>query len=36
VVSSSVTSYDYDIVDVNSEFSDRTSDHDPQIVRITP
>lgn len=36
LVSSSITSYDYDIVHVNSEFPDQTSDHDPQIVRITP
>ncbi|UXY26840.1 endonuclease/exonuclease/phosphatase family protein [Streptomyces sp. HUAS TT20] len=36
LVSSSITSYDYDIVHINSEFSDQTSDHDPQVVRITP
>ncbi|MET9382424.1 endonuclease/exonuclease/phosphatase family protein [Streptomyces sp. NPDC002928] len=36
LVSSSVTSYDYDIVHINSEFPDQTSDHDPQVVRITP
>jgi predicted extracellular nuclease len=36
LVSSSITSHDYDIVHINSEFSDQTSDHDPQVVRITP
>ncbi|MPY35254.1 endonuclease/exonuclease/phosphatase [Streptomyces adustus] len=36
LVSSSITSYDYDIVHINSEFADQTSDHDPQVVRITP
>ncbi|WP_316753333.1 endonuclease/exonuclease/phosphatase family protein [Streptomyces herbicida] len=36
LVSSSITSYDYDIVHINSEFPDQTSDHDPQVVRITP
>ncbi|WP_406329034.1 endonuclease/exonuclease/phosphatase family protein [Streptomyces sp. NBC_00203] len=36
LVSSAITSYDYDIVHINSEFSDQTSDHDPQVVRITP
>ncbi|MEU6377803.1 endonuclease/exonuclease/phosphatase family protein [Streptomyces sp. NPDC046909] len=36
LVSSSITAYDYDVVHINSEFSDQTSDHDPQVVRITP
>lgn len=36
LVSSAITSYDYDIVHINSEFPDQTSDHDPQVVRITP
>jgi predicted extracellular nuclease len=26
--------YPYDVVHVNSEFSDQVSDHDPQVVRI--
>lgn len=26
--------YDYDVVHVNSEFSDQISDHDPQVVRL--
>jgi predicted extracellular nuclease len=28
--------YDYDIVHVNSEYTDQSSDHDPQVVRILP
>ncbi|MGW0633585.1 endonuclease/exonuclease/phosphatase family protein [Streptomyces sp. NPDC002758] len=36
LVSSSITNIDYDIVHINSEFSDQTSDHDPQVARITP
>jgi hypothetical protein len=28
--------YDYDVVHVNSEYSDQVSDHDPQVVRIRP
>ncbi|MET9023654.1 endonuclease/exonuclease/phosphatase family protein [Actinopolymorpha sp. NPDC004070] len=27
---------DYDIVHVNAEFADQVSDHDPQVVRISP
>jgi predicted extracellular nuclease len=27
---------DYDVLHVNSEFSDQASDHDPQVVRIRP
>jgi uncharacterized protein len=27
---------DYDIVHINAEFADQASDHDPQVVRITP
>ncbi|MER5600767.1 hypothetical protein [Streptomyces sp. NPDC002265] len=36
LVSSSITAHDYDIVHIDSEFPDQTSDHDPQVVRITP
>jgi predicted extracellular nuclease len=36
LVSSALTSYEYDIVHVNAEFSTQTSDHDPQVVRLTP
>jgi hypothetical protein len=36
LVSASITNVDYDIVHINSEFSDQTSDHDPQVARITP
>jgi len=28
--------YDYDIVHVNSEYTDQVSDHDPQVVRLRP
>ncbi|MBL1097197.1 endonuclease/exonuclease/phosphatase family protein [Streptomyces coffeae] len=27
---------DYDIVHINSEFADQSSDHDPQVVRVRP
>lgn len=27
---------DYDVVHINSEFYDQASDHDPQVVRVTP
>ena len=27
---------DYDIVHLNAEFHDQTSDHDPQVTRIQP
>jgi len=27
--------FDYDVVHVNSEFTDQISDHDPQVVRLT-
>ena len=27
---------DYDIVHINTEFSDQASDHDPQVVRVKP
>ncbi|MFR9757977.1 endonuclease/exonuclease/phosphatase family protein [Streptomyces sp. TR06-5] len=36
LASPAVTSYEYDIVHVNAEFSDQVSDHDPQVVRIRP
>ena len=26
----------YQVVHINSEFTDQTSDHDPQVVRLTP
>ncbi|MEU0969367.1 lamin tail domain-containing protein [Streptomyces sp. NPDC005917] len=34
LTSPSITHYDYDVVHINSEFADRASDHDPQVVRI--
>ncbi|MEU1226535.1 endonuclease/exonuclease/phosphatase family protein [Streptomyces sp. NPDC005828] len=36
LTSPALTSYDYDIVHVNSEFADQASDHDPQVVRLVP
>lgn len=27
---------DYDIVHINAEFADQSSDHDPQVVRLKP
>jgi predicted extracellular nuclease len=30
------TQHEYDIVHTNSEYSDRASDHDPQVVRLRP
>ncbi|PWI43532.1 endonuclease/exonuclease/phosphatase [Streptomyces sp. ICBB 8177] len=27
---------DYDVVHINAEFADQTSDHDPQVVRVRP
>lgn len=27
---------DYDIVHINAEFADQSSDHDPQVVRVRP
>ena len=36
LLSSSLASepYQYDVVHINSEFANQTSDHDPQIVRF--
>jgi predicted extracellular nuclease len=28
--------FDYDAVHINAEFTNQTSDHDPQLVRIIP
>jgi predicted extracellular nuclease len=28
--------YEYDIVHTNSEFADQASDHEPQVVRLSP
>ena len=36
LVSPALRRFDYDIVHINAEFADQTSDHDPQVVRITP
>ncbi|WP_069467478.1 endonuclease/exonuclease/phosphatase family protein, partial [Actinacidiphila rubida] len=36
LVSPAVRRADYDVVHINSEFADQTSDHDPQVVRIKP
>ncbi|MFF2846408.1 endonuclease/exonuclease/phosphatase family protein [Streptomyces sp. NPDC058001] len=34
LVSPSIKNPEYDVVHVNAEFSDRASDHDPQVVRV--
>ncbi|MGV9406970.1 lamin tail domain-containing protein [Streptomyces sp. NPDC003667] len=34
LVSPSIKKPTYDVIHINSEFSDQTSDHDPQVVRI--
>ncbi|MFF4569365.1 endonuclease/exonuclease/phosphatase family protein [Streptomyces sp. NPDC001410] len=36
LTSPALSSYDYDIVHTNAEFTDQASDHDPQIVRLVP
>lgn len=36
LISPSIRSFSYDPVHINAEFTDQTSDHDPQVVRIVP
>jgi uncharacterized protein len=36
LVSNGVSRFNYQVVHVNSEYSDQVSDHDPQVVDITP
>jgi predicted extracellular nuclease len=36
LTSRSVQKPDYDVVHINAEFSDQSSDHDPQVLRFTP
>jgi predicted extracellular nuclease len=36
LVSKALKKVDYDVVHINSEFAQRSSDHDPQIVRFQP
>jgi endonuclease/exonuclease/phosphatase family metal-dependent hydrolase len=36
VVSKPIPDVQYDVIHLNSEFSDQVSDHDPQVVRIRP
>jgi uncharacterized protein len=36
LTSRAVASPDYQVVHINSEFANQTSDHDPQLVRFTP
>ena len=35
-ITKSITNVQYDVIHINSEFSDQASDHDPQVVRIVP
>jgi predicted extracellular nuclease len=34
LLSRALRRYDYDIVHLNSEYADQSSDHDPQVVRL--
>lgn len=36
LVSPAVTSYDYQVVHINAEYANQTSDHDPQVVDVRP
>jgi predicted extracellular nuclease len=36
LVSPSISDIDYQVVHVNSEYHDQTSDHDPQVLDFTP
>jgi predicted extracellular nuclease len=36
LVTPSVSGVQYEVVHINSEFTNQTSDHDPQVVRLTP
>jgi hypothetical protein len=36
LLSASIHRFDYDAVHINAEFTNQTSDHDPQVVRIVP
>ncbi|WP_329141130.1 endonuclease/exonuclease/phosphatase family protein [Streptomyces sp. NBC_01476] len=36
LVSPNLKHVDYDVVHINSEFANQTSDHDPQIIRVKP
>jgi predicted extracellular nuclease len=36
LVSPNMRHVEYDVVHINSEFADQTSDHDPQVVRLQP
>ena len=35
LVGGRIARLDYDVVHVNAEFANQTSDHDPQVVRLT-
>jgi len=36
LVSPHITSYDYQVVHINAEYANQTSDHDPQVVDLKP
>lgn len=36
LVSPGITSYDYQVVHINAEYANQTSDHDPQVVDVKP
>jgi hypothetical protein len=36
LVTNSLNNVQYQVMHINAEFTDQTSDHDPQVVRLTP
>jgi hypothetical protein len=36
MIDPSITKFQYQVVHINAEFANQTSDHDPQVVRIVP
>jgi hypothetical protein len=36
LVTSGISAFDYQVVHLNSEYADQVSDHDPQVVDVTP
>jgi predicted extracellular nuclease len=36
MIDPSITKFQYQVVHINAEFANQTSDHDPQVVRLVP
>jgi uncharacterized protein len=36
LLSNSIKTFNYQVVHVNSEYANQVSDHDPQVVDVTP